>query len=328
MDHEQLMQKFQGIHAINVTPFREDGGIHYDYLEQNVEFLVNNGLEVIVPCGNTGEFHALSVEEAKAVTRFVVEKVDGRAAVLAGIGYDLKTAQEMASFAQDVGADAVMIHQPVHPYLMTEGLVRYYSEIARSVEVGVVLYVRHEAIDQEVLNRTTALDNVLAIKYAINDPPRFGSLVRSVENPVVWVCGTAEMWAPFFFAVGAEGFTSGLVNIAPEASLAMLKGLKEGNRELVQTIWQKVAPLEVLRAKHHNGNNVVVIKEGMNLIGLPAGRVREPISALDRADREELVRILEDMGIVTEANLHHLRHESRDDRAGVRAEVTSESHET
>ena len=171
MNHAQLMEKFRTVHAINVTPFRDDRGIDYALLEQNVEFLIANGLEVIVPCGNTGEFHSLSVEEAKTVTRFVVEKVGGRATVLAGIGHDLQTAREMASFAQDVGADAVMVHQPAHPYLMAKGLVRYYTEIARSIGIGIALYVRHEAVGQGVLDRVTALDNVLAIKYAINDLP-------------------------------------------------------------------------------------------------------------------------------------------------------------
>jgi len=290
------MEKFRTVHAINVTPFREDRGIDYALLEQNVEFLIANGLEVIVPCGNTGEFHSLSVEEAKTVTRFVVEKVGDRATVLTGIGHDLQTAKEMASFAQDVGADAVMVHQPAHPYLMAEGLLRYYTEIARSIEIGIALYVRHEAIGQAVLDRVTALENVLAVKYAINDLPRFGNLVQSVENQVVWVCGTAEMWAPFFFAIGAEGFTSGLVNIAPELSLTMLDGLRRGDSEAVRTVWRHVAPIEKLRAKNHNGNNVSVIKEGMNLAGLPAGLVREPLGELDEADRQELIQILRSWG--------------------------------
>jgi 4-hydroxy-tetrahydrodipicolinate synthase len=286
------MEELRGIHAVNVTPFQEDGTINYDHLEVNIEFLLDNGLNVVVPCGNTGEFYSLSIKEAKAVTRFVVEKAEGRAKVLAGVGYDLETAEEMAFFAQNAGADAVMVHQPIHPYLMTKGLVRYYTHIAQSLDIGVVLYVRREAVNQEVLNRVTALDNVVAIKYAINDLPLFGRVVQSVENPVVWVCGTAEMWAPFFFAAGAEGFTSGLVNIAPEKSPAMLKGLEEGNRKLVQAVWKEIVPLERLRAKHHDGNNVTVIKEGMNLTGRPGGRVREPISELDEADRQELVRIL------------------------------------
>jgi 4-hydroxy-tetrahydrodipicolinate synthase len=300
MDYVDLAKRLCTVHAINVTPFRDDRGIDYALLEQNVEFLIANGLEVIVPCGNTGEFHSLSVEEAKTVTRFVVEKVGDRATVLTGIGHDLQTAREMATFAQDVGADAVMVHQPAHPYLMAEGLVRYYTEIARSIEIGIALYVRHEAVGQGVLDRVTALDNVLAIKYAINDLPRFGNLAQSVENRVVWVCGTAEMWAPFFFAIGAEGFTSGLVNIAPELSLTMLKGLKEGNQELVWDVWRDVYPLERLRAKHSNGNNVAVIKEGMNLLGLPAGRVREPLGELDEADRRELIWILKKWGQLEE----------------------------
>jgi 4-hydroxy-tetrahydrodipicolinate synthase len=216
--------------------------------------------------------------------------------VLAGIGYDLGTAREMALAAQEVGADAVMVHQPVHPYLMTEGLIRYYADIARSVEIGVVLYARHEAIDQVVLGRIADIENVLAIKYAINDLPRFADLVESVEGPVVWVCGTAEMWAPFFFAAGAEGFTSGLVNIAPEMSLTMLDGLRKGDAEAVRTVWRQVAPIERLRAKKHNGNNVSVIKEGMNLAGLPAGQVREPLGELDDTDRQELIEILRSWG--------------------------------
>jgi 4-hydroxy-tetrahydrodipicolinate synthase len=293
---EKLAERLRTVHAINVTPFREDRSVNYDLLERNIEFLIANDLEVIVPCGNTGEFYALSVEEAKAITRFVVETVNGRVAVLAGIGYDLGTAREMALAAQEVGVDAVMVHQPVHPYLMTEGLVRYYAGIARSVEIGVVLYARHEAIDREVLSRVAGIENVLAIKYAINDLPRFADLVQTVEAPVVWICGTAEMWAPFFFAAGAEGFTSGLVNIAPEMSLTMLDGLRRGDAEAVRTVWHRVAPMERLRAKNHNANNVSVIKEGMNLAGLPAGSVREPLGELDEADRRELIRILRSWG--------------------------------
>jgi hypothetical protein len=74
VDHEKLAQRLRTLHAINVTPFREDRVVDYDLLERNIEFLVANGLGVIVPCGNTGEFYALSVEEAQAVTRFVVER--------------------------------------------------------------------------------------------------------------------------------------------------------------------------------------------------------------------------------------------------------------
>jgi 4-hydroxy-tetrahydrodipicolinate synthase len=151
--------------------------------------------------------------------------------------------------------------------------------------------VRHPAIDGDVLDHVTALDNVVAVKYAINDLPTFATIAQSVDHPVAWVCGTAEMWAPLF-AAGAEGFTSGLVNVAPEKSLAMLAALRQGDRRSVMAVWKEVAPLEKLRASHHSGNNVTVMQEAMNLLGLPGGHVREPVGELKVADRQELVRIL------------------------------------
>jgi len=37
------MEKFRTVHAINVTPFREDRNVDYDLLEQNVAFLIAGG---------------------------------------------------------------------------------------------------------------------------------------------------------------------------------------------------------------------------------------------------------------------------------------------
>ena len=65
MDHEKLAERLRTVHAINVTPFREYRGVDYDLLERNIEFLIASGLGVIVPCGNTGEFYALSAEERR-----------------------------------------------------------------------------------------------------------------------------------------------------------------------------------------------------------------------------------------------------------------------
>jgi 4-hydroxy-tetrahydrodipicolinate synthase len=96
-----------------------------------------------------------------------------------------------------------------------------------------------------------------------------------------------------FRSAGAEGFTSGLVNVTPEKSLAMFAALRQGDRHSVMAVWKEVAPLETLRASYHSGNNVAVIKEAMNLLGLPGGYVREPVGELNEADRQELVRILE-----------------------------------
>ena len=59
--------------------------------------------------------------------------------------------------------------------------------------------------------------------------------------------------------------------------LRNVQALRQGNRHSVIAVWKEVAPLEKLRAGHYGGNNVTVIKEAMNLLGLPSGYVREPV---------------------------------------------------
>jgi 4-hydroxy-tetrahydrodipicolinate synthase len=76
----------------------------------------------------------------------------------------------------------------------------------------------------------------------------------------------------------------------------MLAALRQEDRHSVMAVWKEVAPLEKLRADHYSGNNVTVIKEAMNLLGLPGGYVREPVGELNEADRQELVRILKTWG--------------------------------
>ena len=65
-----------------------------------------------------------------------VEAVDGRATVIAGVGYDVARAIELARTAERHGAEAVMVHQPVHPYQSTDGWVAYHRAIADADRVG------------------------------------------------------------------------------------------------------------------------------------------------------------------------------------------------
>ena len=57
----------------------------------------------------------------------------GRALILAGVGFDEQTAIEMAHFAAGQGAQALMVHQPVHPYRSDAGWVAYHQAIAEAL---------------------------------------------------------------------------------------------------------------------------------------------------------------------------------------------------
>jgi len=294
----QIKEKIKGINAINVTPFDTNLEIDWSALKDNITFLLDRGLEAIYPCGNTGEFYALSIDEAKEVTRFVTDFVAKRSLVIAGVGYDVKTACELARNAEACGADGIMIHQPVHPYLLPAGLIEYYKQIAASTSLPVLLYARSEQISLEVLQETAKLPNVIGVKYAYNNLPAFTKAVQGVKEDIVWICGTAEMWAPYYYAAGASGFTSGLVNVETVRSFKMLDALREGNYPEAMAIWEEVVPFEDLRAKYNTGNNVTVVKEAMYQLGLiPTSAVRPPISALNESEVKQVGDLLKAWGL-------------------------------
>lgn len=291
--YQQFKRHIQHVHGIHITPFDEQGNVDWGSLGQNIDFLLDSGLRVIVTGGNTGEFYSLRIEEAQAVTRFVVNRVAKRALVIVGIGYDSRTAGEMARNAERCGADGLMLHQPVHPFVLEEGLIRYYMEVAEASKLPLLLYVRGQQISINLLQSVGRHPRIAGIKFAVNDVLLFTKCVREVNADYVWICGGAERWAPFFAMAGAVGFTSGLVNIVPEKSLAMFECLRGANYARALDIWREIEPFERLRADHGDGNNVSAVKEAMAQLGLCSRSVRAPIAELSEGERVEVTRILQ-----------------------------------
>jgi len=84
-----LVERLKAVFVTTVTPFDASGAVDYGRVGANAEYLVDSGIAVLVPCGNTGEFTSLSLDEAKRVTAATVEAVAGHAAVIAGVGWSL-----------------------------------------------------------------------------------------------------------------------------------------------------------------------------------------------------------------------------------------------
>ena len=118
--------------------------------------------------------------------------------------------------------------------------------------------------------------------------------VRSIGKQIVWSCGTAERFAPFFWLGGAEGFTSGLGNFAPHISLQMLDALQKNNFEQAMKIQERITPLEDLREGRQKANNVPVVKAVMDSIGLEGGECRPPIHPLSDDERNSAIEAAKD----------------------------------
>ncbi|MGW0904816.1 dihydrodipicolinate synthase family protein [Streptomyces sp. NPDC002853] len=292
----ELRSALADVVAIPVTPFAEDGSVERDTYRTLVRRLVDGGVRTLTPNGNTGEFYALSPEERRLVTELTMEEAGpGGAFVLVGVGHDLPTAISAARHARDAGAHMVMVHQPVHPYVSQDGWVDYHRAVADAVpELGVVPYIRNPRLTGQRLADLAALcPNVIGAKYATPDAAAFAAFARDAGlDRFVWVAGLAELYAPAYWAVGATGFTSGLVNVAPEVSLSMLRALRAGDYPAAMEVWERIRRFEELRAADQSADNVTVVKEALAALGLCRREVRPPSRVLPEERRDEIAALV------------------------------------
>jgi 4-hydroxy-tetrahydrodipicolinate synthase len=281
--------------AIPVTPFGPDGDVDWDSYAALIARLVANGVEVLTPNGNTGEYYALTEAETRRAVESAVAAAGGRADVMAGVGLSIASAVAAARHAREAGAGSVMVHQPVHPYRSVEGWVAYHRQIAEAVpELGVILYVRDRRITgAQIRELGDQCPNVVGVKYAVPDAVRFAAVARDAGlDRFAWICGLAEPYAPSYWAMGATGFTSGLVNVAPRLSAALLAMLRAGDFRSAMTSWESIREFEELRADDDSSDNVSVVKEALAQLGLAARDVRPPSRLLPPDRRDQIASLI------------------------------------
>lgn len=296
---EQFKKDVETVVGITITPFNEDNKIDEQVYSELVQRCTNAGILALTPNGNTSEFYSLSPKERRRAVEITREVAPG-AIVIAGVGLDSKTAVSETQYFQEIGVDAVMLHQPVHPFWSAEGWVQAHKDLAAAVPgMPIVPYIRSGKITPEViLELVETVPEVLAIKYAIEDPVAFAKAVTLIpDGRLTWICGLAEMWAPFFAVAGAKGFTSGLVSADPNRSLRMLDALKRQDYPAAMKEQQEIASFEALRARNASEMNVSAVKEALWQLSLCRPDVRPPLSRLAEADQTHVAEILKSWDI-------------------------------
>lgn len=299
MSIEKVRAALRGISGIHVTPYDASGGISHGLLRQIVSNMAAAGIHNIVSCGNTGEFFTLTEQEVLAVQATAVEAVGGRVIATAAVGRSLAEAKATARAARGAGFDAIMAHHPLDPFAAPQSHAAYFLALAEASELPLMAYLRSDTMAVADILRVAVHPNVAGVKFASANLMLLAEYIRAAQgSTAIWVCGLAEGWAAPFHAQGARGFTSGLVNVAPERSLAIWRALEAGDYQATARLVDQIAPFEAMRARYNNGANVTVVKEAMRLMGVGVGPVRLPgLPALEPADREKLGAILMSWGL-------------------------------
>lgn len=180
-----LNEALTGISGILVTPYDDRGDIAPSRLAPIIDRALAAGLHMPVVNGNTGEFYALTNDEAETMVREVVAMVDGRAPTLAGVGRGIRDAIRVAKVARQAGASALMVHQPPDAFVAPRGLIAYLRAVADASDgLPMMLYLRNDAIGTGAIAELCALPHVRGVKWAT--PLSALTHVAQSQLPTAW----------------------------------------------------------------------------------------------------------------------------------------------
>ncbi|MFC4440341.1 MULTISPECIES: dihydrodipicolinate synthase family protein [Natrialbaceae] len=282
-----LRDSFRDVAFTTATPFSDDGSeVLSNELADNLAKQYDAGARLFIPCGNTGEYYSLTDDERIEIVETHVESTGDDATIAGGAVGSLEEVNRLANAYKDAGADAIMVMHPDHTYTHEDGLTNYYHRICDATDLGVVIYKRGPGVTRDTICELSERENVVVVKFAVNDIKEFSQTVADAPGDVTWVNGIAERYALAFAIEGVTGYTTGLGNFAPETTLALFDAVENENWERARSIQRLLRPIEDLREESGEGNalpaanNVSVVKYGMDLAGYtgpgsrPAGRTR------------------------------------------------------
>lgn len=290
---------FQGVHTAIVTPFKHDGSVDYNKLDELIEFQIKNGVAGIVPCGTTGESPTLSEEEQFKIIQETVKKAKGRVLVIAGAGSNsTKHAIHLSKKAESIGADAVLSVNPYYNKPTQEGLYRHFKAICDSVRIPVVLYNIKGRTGVNV-ETTTLLrlikdcKNLVAVKEASGDLNQIKEVIeKSPEN--FFVLSGDDGITLDLIKYGGDGVISVASNIIPKDMATLVKYALNKDMRSAEELDKKLQPL--FKAIFIE-TNPIPIKAALAMTGRIIEEYRLPMCEMSTKNRDELKKVLIDSGI-------------------------------
>ena len=254
-----------------ITPFR-NGQVDLDGYARLVEYQIENGTHGIVVNGTTSEPTALTVDERNALVRTAVEVSQKRIPVVAQTGSQSHAETvTLTEYANQAGADALMVLTPYFIRAPQRGVVEYFNDIGRRTALPLLMYhiPGRSAFKVELdtlLRIAEATPHFVGIKHAADDHNFVTRMIAALGPEFRIFVGLEEFTFPMM-ALGAQGTMNAVANIAPRQVAALCNETRAGNLEAARKLHFEL--FEVMCAVFYD-TNPIPMKYMMKRMGLIA----------------------------------------------------------
>lgn len=279
--------EWQGVFPAISTQFNDDGSINFKSNARMLEALINDGVDGIIALGTIGENASLSAEEKRQFIKHTLEIVNGRITVISGCTeYTAELASTYAKDVYELGVDGLMLLPAMVYHGTDREVITHYQTVARtSPDLPIMIYNNPVGygvdVNLEMTEVLAAEQNIVAIKESTTDTRRLTELQSRFGERFILFCGVDDI-ALESILLGATGWISGLTNVFPRESVALMKLAREGRIEEAREIYRWFMPLLRLDTIP---TLVQCIKLAEQIVGRGSEKVRLPRMELIGEDR-------------------------------------------
>jgi len=292
------MYKPEGIISSMVTPFDEEGKVSENMLRKLITRQIKAGSKGIGITANTGEFINLTFEDIKEIIDITIDEVKGRTGVIVGaLSPSMRFNIKIANYAKYAKANAILITTPYYLSPSKEGLFEYFREVG---EVGIPMVVYNHPyktpydLNEDMIDRLLEIKTFVAIKDVDSSIESIVKKIRLIDNRISYLEGRDEL-AFYSFLMGGHGGFLSLSNLIPGMLIKMYNYSKSGDITKAKEIHLKVS--ELCKSIYVD-DYPVALKEGLEMLGYNAGKVRAPLQGLKGSSRENLKNSLKKLGLL------------------------------
>lgn len=280
-----------------VTPFNEKRDIDFQATEKLAKHLINTGSDAILVAGTTGESPTLTHEEEYELLYAIKGVTSGSAKIIMGAGSNCtKTAISSSKKAAEIGADAILSVVPYYNKPNQQGMIEHFGEIAKSVDIPIILYNIPGRTGVNMQPSTVAFlakeyPNIVGLKQSFPDMDVITELKSLCPDDFAIYCGDDSLTLPML-SLGAHGVISVASHVVGDEIKSLIHNFKSGQIKAARNMHQKLYPLF---RKLFMAPNPVPVKAVLSKLKMIENYVRRPLVELNEMERAELFDVLNEV---------------------------------
>jgi 4-hydroxy-tetrahydrodipicolinate synthase len=293
--------KLTGSFVALITPFNKDGSVDFAAFRTLLAFQQEHGTAAVLIMGSTGETSMLSPEEKKRIIIECAKMKTARMPIFFGAtGNNTESTIANVRFAKVNGADGAILAAPAYICAPEADIERFFLDVADATDLPLGIYNNPPRVKSDLtwehLLRIFKHPNYVVHKESTARVGQVAQVLAAKPDVSVMCCDSPNLGLVVpTMSLGGHGTANMTGNIAP-AELATISTPWTSYREAedFRSTYLRMLPLLHFT---YSAINPVAVKSLMKALGLPAGDLRKPLTALDGAALAKGVRIVQELGL-------------------------------